>query len=139
MYTFLIFYAAERSYVTLFFTLKVQFRNGVCSVAQPNAMFKWHPGHLLISIKCRKYIIYRLWGCRGPRPQWCDWKATVGGSIPTWGNELLFFNIFISSFWHEGKTRRWVPPLKTQNLEKFGAAKKVGNEMSNHYVTSALW
>ena len=30
----------------------------------------------------------------------CDCNATVANSIATRGNELLFINIFISTFWY---------------------------------------
>ena len=42
-------------------------------------------------------ILHRCWA------QGCDYNATVLSSIPTRGNELLFFNIFISSLWQQGK------------------------------------
>ena len=37
------------------------------------------------------------WGRCGPEAQDCDCNATVVGSIPTHGNELLLINILISS------------------------------------------
>ena len=36
--------------------------------------------------------------------QGCDLNATVIGSMPTRGNELLFLNIFISSLWYQDKS-----------------------------------
>ena len=34
----------------------------------------------------------------------CDCNATAVGSIHTREGELLFMNIYISSFWHQGKS-----------------------------------
>ena len=54
----------------------------------------------------------------------CDCNATLVGSIPTRGNELLFINIFISSLVSRLKARCWVPPLNMQsrNRRKSGRA-----------------
>ena len=52
-------------------------------------------------------------------------NVTVGGLIPTKGNELLFINIFISSLCTHTKP----PPFDTQCLEKFGD--KWGTECHN--------
>ena len=43
-----------------------------------------------------------LRGRRGVGAQGCNCNATVVGSISTRRNELLFINISIFSFWHQG-------------------------------------
>ena len=46
-------------------------------------------------------------GCRVAGAEKCDCKsATVVDSVLTRRNELLIINIFISSLWYQGKTRR---------------------------------
>ena len=57
------------------------------------------------------YNKYMKWGRLGAGAHECNCNATIMGSIPTWGNKLLFINIFISFLWHQGKTRRRVPKV----------------------------
>ena len=50
----------------------------------------------------------------------CDCNATVVGSIPTWGNGLLFIIFSFLRSDTKSKVRRWVPQHDAQCLEKFG-------------------
>ena len=54
----------------------------------------------------------RMRGRRSAGAQGCDFDQIVMGSISTRGNELLFFNIFTSSLWRQGK----IPALSFEKL-----------------------
>ena len=71
------------------------------------------------------YVLYIIGRRRGAGAQESDCNAMVMGSILTWGNRLLFTNIFISSLWHQGKS----PALSstTQHAMPLKIQRKVGN------------
>ena len=58
-------------------------------------------------------------GRRGPGEQKSDCNATVLGSIPTRGIELLFINIVISSLWHQAKSPALRPATQHTMPPKF--------------------
>ena len=65
----------------------------------------------------------------------CNCNATGVGSILTRGNESLFLNILISSFWRQGKMPALSTPTQHQMPRKI--RRKVENGVSYHYVSSA--
>ena len=59
-----------------------------------------------------------FWGRRVAGEQGCECNATVVCSIPIQGNELLFVNILISSFRHQGKMPSVEFRYSTRNAAK---------------------
>ena len=83
---------------------------------------------------CKNYN-YNRRGHHSPMEQVCDCNTTVVGSISTRGNELLFLNIFISSFQCLGKS-----PLSsaTQHAMPRKTRQKVGNGVSQRLGSLCL-
>ena len=52
---------------------------------------------------------------------------------------LLFFNIIITSFWHQEKIRRWATPLNTQCLKKFGGTRETLGSLWLPWVRDTEW